>query len=55
MKFDCCDIKVTETEKGFSVEVAGEKFKEMCKGMMDNCCTESNVEKETSKECCTDC
>ena len=51
MKKECCNIKVNETDKGFSVEVEGEDVKSKCKEVIENCCTQDNI-KNLFKSCC---
>lgn len=52
MEKECCNIKVTETEKGFRIEVAGEEIKDKCKSIMENCCKDSKSWQEFFKNCC---
>jgi hypothetical protein len=48
---DCCNIKVTETEKGYRIEVTGEKIKEKCGAFIENCCSDENI-KKCFEACC---
>ncbi len=52
MEKECCNVKFSETEKGFRIDVIGEKIKEKCKSMMENCCGESKTWQEFLKNCC---
>lgn len=45
MKKDCCDIKVSEVENGYAIEITGEGVKEKCKTFFKDCCTEQNLRK----------
>ncbi len=38
MKKECCNIKVTEKEDGYQIEVTGEDIKEKCKTILESCC-----------------
>lgn len=49
---DCCNIKVTETEKGYSIEVTGEDIKDKCKTILNNCCSHETINKHF-ESCCT--
>jgi hypothetical protein len=51
MKKDCCNIKVTETDKGFQIMIEGEDVKEKCKTMFDNCCSNEKM-KSCFESCC---
>ena len=50
MMNDCCDIKVTEVENGYRIEVTGDDVKEKCKDIFDNCCSAESI-----KKCCEAC
>ncbi len=48
MNKECCTIKVNETEKGYMIEVTGDKVKECCKSIViDNqeCCSDTKPNK----------
>lgn len=50
MEKDCCNIKITEIENGYNIQVTGDKVKECCEVAMkekDGCCTDQK--KEESK------
>lgn len=51
MKKGCCDIKVTESENGYHIEVTGEDIKEKCKSVFENCCSEEAI-KKCFENCC---
>ncbi|MEW6601078.1 MAG: hypothetical protein AB1499_08915 [Nitrospirota bacterium] len=51
MKNECCNIKVTEKEDGYQIEVTGEGVKEKCKSILERCCSGSE-EKKSGKSCC---
>ncbi len=51
MKKGCCDIKVTETDKGFQIVIEGEDVKEKCKTVFENCCSEDSL-KSCFESCC---
>ena len=51
MKKECCNIKVTETDKGFQIEIEGEHVKEKCKTVFENCCSDENI-KNCFESCC---
>ncbi len=51
MKKECCNIKVSETEKGFTFEVEGDDVKEKCQSIMENCCSGEKM-KNFFKSCC---
>lgn len=51
MKKDCCNIKVTETENGYTIEISGEGVKEKCKSTFENCCSQENI-KKCFEKCC---
>ena len=48
---DCCNIKFTETDKGFQVEIEGDDVKEKCKTVFENCCSDENI-KSSFGSCC---
>lgn len=52
MSKDCCNIKVSETDEGFRVEIEGENVKSKCKEMIENCCNSDNV-KNWFQSCCS--
>ena len=52
MKKECCNIKVNETDTGFTIEVEGEDVKSKCKEVMENCCTKDNI-KSWPHSCCS--
>jgi hypothetical protein len=51
MKKECCTIRVSETDKGYCVEIEGENVKSHCKEMMENCCT-GDMMKNWPQSCC---
>ncbi len=51
MKKECCNIKVTETDNGYTLEVEGDEVKEKCKEVMESCCTKDNI-KNWFQSCC---
>lgn len=51
-KNDCCDIKVSEAENGYTIEITGKDVKEKCKTIFDNCCSEGNLKKMLQSCCC---
>lgn len=51
MKKECCDVKVSELENGYTVEITGDDVKEKCKDIFDNCCSGKNL-KKIFQECC---
>ncbi len=48
---ECCDIKVTEIENGYRIEIKGEEVTEKCKSAFENYCSEENIKKYFEK-CC---
>ncbi|UCH45832.1 MAG: hypothetical protein JSV11_03760 [Nitrospiraceae bacterium] len=52
MNKECCNIRVSETEKGLSIEVEGDTVKERCREMMENCCSGDSM-KNFFQSCCT--
>lgn len=50
MKKECCNIKISETEKGFCLEVEGDEVKDKCKTVFSNCCSGEMIKKFQS--CC---
>ena len=55
MERDCCEIKVTEMEKGFRIEITGDEVKEKCKTVIDECCGGGKTWAEMMKACKTAC
>ncbi len=51
MNKDCCDIKVSEIENGYRIEIQGEGVNEKCKSVFENYCSEENIKKYFEK-CC---
>ena len=51
MNKDCCDIKVTEVENGYRIEIQGEGVNEKCKSVFEDYCSEENIKKYFEK-CC---
>ena len=45
---DCCDVKVTEIDNGYRIEVTGEDIKGKCK---DTCCSPDDI-KKCFQSCC---
>ncbi len=52
MEKECCNIKFTETDKGFRAEVTGDEIKEKCKLMIENYCKEDGSWQEFFKNFC---
>ncbi len=52
---DCCDVKVTEVENGYRVDITGEGIKEKCKAVFENCGIEGNIKKCFEKCCGPEC
>ncbi len=52
MKKDCCDIKVTEINDGYRIEITGQEVKGKCKSIMETCCSDGASWKELFKSCC---
>jgi hypothetical protein len=50
MEKECCNIKCTETEKGYRVDIEGEKVKEKIKEATDQCCS-GDMMKNAFKSC----
>ncbi len=51
MEKGCCDIRVTETEEGFKVEVKGEGLKERCRAILKNLCS-ADLKNKGFQFCC---
>lgn len=51
MKKDCCNINVTEIDKGFQIVIEGEDVKEKCKTVFEKCCSEDSL-KSCFESCC---
>ncbi len=51
MEKECCNVKVTETEEGFRIEVKGEGLKEKFETVFKGCCSEE-MRKKVSQFCC---
>ncbi len=47
-----CEIKVTELDNGYQIQVTGDEVKDRCKDLKDKCCDEKTVKKMIS--CCCD-
>ena len=52
MEKKCCDINVTETEKGYKIEVTGDEVKTKCKEKIEKWCKDGNCGEMFKKECC---
>ncbi len=52
MKKECCNVKVSETDKGYCVEVEGEEVKSKVREVMDNCCSKESM-KNWFQSCCS--
>ncbi len=52
MKKECCNIKVTEIDNGYQVEVTGDELKENCKAILENCGKNNNSCGEILKKFC---
>jgi hypothetical protein len=51
MEKECCNIKFTETDKGYCVDIEGEKVKEKIEVAADHCCS-GDMMKNVFKSCC---
>ena len=51
MEKECCNVKVTETEDGFQIDVKGENLKEKFETVFKSCCGEE-MKKKVSQFCC---
>ena len=51
MEKECCDIKFSETEKGYRIEITGEDIKTRCKPFFENCCSPDYL-KKCFEKCC---
>ncbi len=52
MKKECCNVKVSETDNGYCVEVEGEEVKSKVKEVMGNCCSKDQM-KNWFPSCCS--
>ncbi len=52
MDKDCCNIKVTETQKGYRFEISGKEIKDKCKAFMEKCRAGGKPWEEFIKKCC---
>lgn len=50
MEKECCNVKVTETEDGFRIDVKGEGLKEKFETVLKNCCGEEM--RKRFQSCC---
>ncbi|MBI5882901.1 MAG: hypothetical protein HZB91_07350 [Elusimicrobia bacterium] len=48
----CCNVDVTETEKGLRVEIIGAKVKECLSTLMNCCCSKGGDAKGSGKKGC---
>ena len=51
MEKECCNVKVTETEDGFRIDVKGEGLKEKFETVFKNCCGDE-MKKKGFQFCC---
>lgn len=51
MEKECCNVKVTETEDGFQINVKGENLKEKFETVFKSCCGEE-LKKKGKEFCC---
>jgi len=51
MEKECCNVKITETEDGFRIDVKGEGLKEKVETVFKNCCSEE-MKKKGFQFCC---
>ena len=52
MKKECCNVKVSETDKGCCFEVEGEEVKSKAKEVKENCCSKDSMNK-WFQSCCS--
>jgi len=52
MEKKCCDVNVTEIEKGYRIEVTGDQVKGKCKEVIENLCKDGKCGEMFKKECC---
>jgi hypothetical protein len=43
MEKQCCNVRVSELEDGFRIEVTGQDVKTRCASMIEKCCTGENM------------
>ncbi len=53
MDKNCCNIKVTETQKGYCFEITGKEIKDKCKAFVEKCCAGGKPWEEFIKKCCS--
>ncbi|MBI5184592.1 MAG: hypothetical protein HZA01_02555 [Nitrospinae bacterium] len=53
MEKECCNVKVTEIDNGFRVEITGKEIKEKCRDVMENCRMGGKPWKEFLANCCS--
>lgn len=51
MEKECCNIKVSETEDGYNIDVKGENLKDRFETFFKGCCGEE-MKKKMSQFCC---
>ena len=51
MEKECCNVKVTETEDGYRIDVKGEDLKEKFETVFKNCCGDE-MKKKVFQFCC---
>ncbi len=51
MKKECCNVKVTEVDNGYRVDITGDDIKEKCKTIIENCNCEEKI-KKCFETCC---
>jgi hypothetical protein len=54
MEKDCCNMKVTEIENGYCIEITGKNVKEKYAKLMKNCCSDVKSCEEILMKCCSD-
>jgi hypothetical protein len=52
MKKEFCNVKISETEKGYCFEVEGEEIKSRVKQAMESCCSKDSM-KDRFRSCCS--
>jgi len=52
LKKECLNIKISETDNGYNVQVEGEQVKSKVKDVMENCCSKESM-KNWFQSCCS--
>ncbi|MBI5416480.1 hypothetical protein HZA55_00805 [Candidatus Poribacteria bacterium] len=52
MEKECCNLKVTEIDNGYRIEVTGDEVKEKCKTILEKCNTDGKSCIDLFKNCC---